>query len=88
MRKHKGVRDVPSRPAKQTLTLITQKCAAYYADGLDENAKRALIQDIWRYANFALMRLKRKAGKGRKRTTDKRIRKIESVQQGGSDGRA
>jgi hypothetical protein len=51
----RGVRPLRSRSMLATLKLITGRCAKYYEKGLDEDGKRALIQDIWRYSNFAII---------------------------------
>lgn len=51
----RGVRPLRSRGMLATLKLITGRCAKYYQEGLNEFDKRQLIQDIWRYANFAII---------------------------------
>jgi hypothetical protein len=64
-----------------TLNYVTRQCAAYYADGLDEEQRRAIIQNIWRACNFTLIdhrKKRKKPGRPRKaKKPDGRLRVMD-----------
>lgn len=79
-KKIRKVRPLESRDMKQSMVLIGKQCASYYAEGLNDDQKRAIVQNIWRYANFAVIaenrrRLaRRKKRKKKAKTPDQRLR--------------
>lgn len=43
-----------------TAKRVQDKCAAYYGEGLDDEARRSIVQDIWREVNFAVLHEKKR----------------------------
>jgi hypothetical protein len=61
-----------TRPMLASLKLITGRCAKYYeTESVDE--RRALVQDIWRYANFAIMAESAKRRRARRKPKPKKL---------------
>ena len=67
-----------STPLYSALMRVTEHCARYYGDKLNDDERRAIIQDIWRTANFAIIaeRARRRRDRAKKpKKQDGRLRR-------------
>ena len=72
----RGVRHLPGRTMVATMKLIVKRCRAYsVTEGTEERS--ALVNDVWRYANMAIMQSRRKKlARTKTKKSDGRLKKI------------